>query len=558
MSFLYFFKSYTLSKPLARNMKKYFILLILFLTPLVNSIYPQVHQDWVARYDYSNQVDVALAIAVDSSGNVYVTGESGFPSDIATIKYNSLGIQEWVARYNGPGSHHDVCYAIDVDLHGNVYVTGATGSPADIIVIKYNHLGVQQWVKTYNGPHNYIDYAYSIAVDNDGNVYVGGTTTWDGVGRDFVTIKLDSIGITQWVTLYGEGGFTVDVCFSLKVDQAGNVFVTGFGSGGSTMSDYKTIKYDSAGIQQWVSTYNGPMSRVDQAWSMVIDEFSNVYVTGQSEGIGTNNDYATVKYNSDGEQQWVARYNDTANLQDIASSIAVDTFGNVYVTGKSRSDSGNYETDYATIKYNPSGEEQWVVRYEQAGREDHPPLLVTDVNNNVYITGNCGSSPFSYDYATIKYNTLGVEQWVTKYNGPQDSADYAFAIAVDAKGNVYVTGTENNYIFTNSIYATIKYSQTIVNTSISAETPEDYNLYQNYPNPFNPTTKIRYQIQKSEFVKLTVFNILGNEIESLVNQRLQPGIFEVKWDASKYSSGTYFYRLTAGDFSEIRKMLLIK
>lgn len=93
---------------------------------------------------------------------------------------------------------------------------------------------------------------------------------------------------------------------------------------------------------------------------------------------------------------------------------------------------------------------------------------------------------------------------------------------------------------------------------ISTEVPNDYLLYQNYPNPFNPTTNIKFAIPKASFVKLAVYDILGREVEILVNESLTPGTYEVKWDASKVSSGIYFYRLNAENFSDIRKMSFIK
>lgn len=95
-------------------------------------------------------------------------------------------------------------------------------------------------------------------------------------------------------------------------------------------------------------------------------------------------------------------------------------------------------------------------------------------------------------------------------------------------------------------------------SNISTEVPDDYCLYQNYPNPFNPSTKIKFDIPKSSYVKLTVFDMLGREVEVLVYGKVQPGSFEYHWSAAKYTSGVYFYRLQADGFIQVRKMLLIK
>jgi hypothetical protein len=91
-----------------------------------------------------------------------------------------------------------------------------------------------------------------------------------------------------------------------------------------------------------------------------------------------------------------------------------------------------------------------------------------------------------------------------------------------------------------------------------AETPKSYSLEQNYPNPFNPTTKISYSIAESGFVTLKVFDILGREVATLVNEVKPAGRFEVEFNASELPTGTYIYRLTAGNYQTINKMLLLK
>jgi hypothetical protein len=108
----------------------------------------------------------------------------------------------------------------------------------------------------------------------------------------------------------------------------------------------------------------------------------------------------------------------------------------------------------------------------------------------------------------------------------------------------------------------------------SSHIPKEFVLYQNYPNPFNPVTKIKFEIpqtplnppfakggtERSEggFVKLIVYDAIGQEKAVLINQSLQPGTYEVEWSGADYPSGIYFYKLTAGNFSDVKKMILIK
>jgi uncharacterized iron-regulated membrane protein len=129
------------------------------------------------------------------------------------------------------------------------------------------------------------------------------------------------------------------------------------------------------------------------------------------------------------QEAWVARYNGPGNSFDAASAIAVDNSGNVHVTGQSTGAGPAQSVDYATAKSNTSGTEEWVVRYNS-------PDNSTDFATGIALD----DSGTSLDYATIKYDTSGAEQWVGRYNGPGNLDDDARAIVVDGSGNAYVTG----------------------------------------------------------------------------------------------------------------------
>ena len=155
-------------------------------------------------------------------------------------------------------------------------------------------------------------------------------------------------------------------------------------------------------------------------------------MTGYSPGSGTGFDYTTIKYDGLGHEQWVARYDGPGSGLDYAFDLVVDGSGDVFVTGVS-------EDDYATIKYDASGQEQWVARYD-GGYLDYATALAIDASGNVSVTGYSSHVSTSEDYATIRYDTSGQEQWVSRYDGPGNSADHASALATDASGNLYVTG----------------------------------------------------------------------------------------------------------------------
>ena len=292
------------------------LIILIFIFLSTSNLFPQVTEEWVARYNGPGYCDdYAEAIAIDSSGNVYVTGYSvgsvtNYYYDYATIKYNSSGVEQWVARYNGPANSDDLAYAMFLDSSGNVYVTGWSYNSgtepynSDYATIKYNSAGVQQWVMRYNGPGNDGDGANAIAVDNSGNVYVTGDSDSSGTepyNSDYATIKYNSSGVELWVARYNGPGNSADYAYAIAVDSSGNAYVTGKSIGSGTSSDYATIKYNNAGVEQWVARYSTKWN--DDATAIAIDSSDNVYVTGRSWNSGTEGDYATVKYNNAGVQQ---------------------------------------------------------------------------------------------------------------------------------------------------------------------------------------------------------------------------------------------------------------
>ncbi len=448
-------------------------ILLFILSTSSSTLFPQVTQEWVARYNGpGNNFDDAYAIAVDGFGNVYVTGGStgsGTTSDYATIKYNSSGEEQWTARYNGIGNDYDCAYALAIDSMGNTYVTGESifsGVDSDYVTIKYDSTGAEQWTARYKGPGNDTDYPSAIAVDGSGNVYITGGSKGSGIypyNFDYATIKYNSEGVELWSARYNGPEDSDDFAWSIAVDGSGNVYVTGESAGLSSQYDYATIKYNSLGVEQWVMRYNGPGNSQDYAKEIVVDSQENVYIAGYSEGSGTSFDYATIKYDNAGVEQWVTRYDGPGSGADWVYGMAIDSSDNIYVTGFSNSSSTYTDNlDYATVKYNSSGVEQWVARYDSPANDlDWAEAIAVDRLGNVYVTG-WSYGPETYaDYVTIKYNSAGVEQWIARYNGVENIYDCAFAIAVDYPRNVYVTGrTESSGTYPNYCdYGTIKYSQ---------------------------------------------------------------------------------------------------
>lgn len=419
-------------------------------------------KDWEQRFNsFGSQSDYGIAVAVDAAGNAYVTGISDNhnfnvgQANIVTIKYSPTGEELWVSVYDG-GLNNQV-RAIAVDNEGGVFVTGS--SDGDYVTIRYDAAtGNTDWEKRYNGDYNGWDNAAGLALDGKGGIYVTGSSQTGENTSTFVTIRYDAAtGQQEWATsLKGESNDN-NAAEAIAVDSTGGVYVTGNSAG-----DYLTVRYDAAtGTQAWASTYSGEGAGYERPTAIAVDNQGSVYVTGSSEGIHTFADYATVSYDAaTGQQQWVSRYDAGKDGFDHATAIAVDNRGGVYVTGGSQSMGGeemDHTYDVVTIRYEASsGAQKWLARYD--GNDlDFANAIAVDNAGGVYVTGRSETSSGGA-FNTLKYNAAdGTQVWaIQTEEGETDNA--ARDLALDAEGNVFVTG----YGFrtgTGTDIITVKYSQ---------------------------------------------------------------------------------------------------
>ncbi|MDI6767576.1 MAG: SBBP repeat-containing protein, partial [Bacteroidota bacterium] len=579
-----------------------------------NKQIPHVCPSWTQTFHKKNEgmgfkipTDARLMtrnLAIRDTGDIYICGYSdgyGTKYDYITNKYDEYGtLLLWTAIYNySPVNGDDKAYALTIDKDGNVYVTGESyggrGSKMDIATVKYNSAGVEQWVKRWSNP-NYRgrDAGYAIVLNPDENmVYVTGET-YNGTAKmiDYITIAYDAItGVIQWTSFYNNGqGYETDKAYAIAMDPtSGNPVVTGESYAGTQRANYATIMYNGAtGAQIWLAQYNGIPTGRDYAFAIKTDGSRNVYVTGASEGYGTSFDYATLKYSSAGAQIWVKKYNHTANQNDFGYDLALDSDGNVYVTGSSKGATTNL--DYATLKYDGlTGAPIWATenRYDGIKKNDIARSIVV-CDSSVFVTGSSDQGKGrKLDYLTQKIDAVtGDDVWIGKYNrGLGHMNDIAYNVAVRPKDCcVVLTGTSDGWLpIAKRDFATIQGPSsdpvpgTITTPAVydgesedEDEMPTVFALRQNYPNPFNPITTIVFELPEEAFVSLSVYNILGQELlKVLDNELMDSGIQEAEFDASSLASGVYFYRfnavgtgsdeeIPAQSFNKVMKMLLLK
>jgi len=323
-------------------------------------------------------------VAVDGSGNIYVTGYSGIfgagSGDVVLLKYDSSGGLLWQKTWGGTGS--DVGRGIAVDGSGNTYVTGYTTSfgagSGDVVLLKYDSSGALAWQKTWGNTSD--DYGYSVAVYGPGSIYVTGHTMSFGVGGDVVLLKFDSSGSLVWQETWGGTG--EDVGWGVAVDNSGNVFVIGYTNSFGTSGDFVLLKFDSSGVLQWQETWGG--TDIDYGYGVAVDGPGNIYVTGFTASFGAGSaDVVLLKYDWSGSLAWQETWGGTSD--DYGYGVAVDGSGNIYITGYTIS-FGAGVWDVVLLKFDSSGglvwQETWGGTNTDVGRG-----VAVDGSGDVYFVG---------------------------------------------------------------------------------------------------------------------------------------------------------------------------
>jgi len=451
-------------------MKKLFILLtVLF---ICIRAYTQTPSWLWAKSAGGTGNDLGLSVAVDASGNSYVAGAINSSSvtfgsttltnaggyDIFLVKYDAGGNVQWAKGAGGTGN--DFANSVAVDASGNTYITGSfesptvtfgstvltnadnTGNSPDLFLVKYDANGTVLWAKCASGATNF-DEANSVAVDASGSVYIAGyfygnsitfgaitltNTDSSGYSNTFL-VKYDATGNALWAESSNGGSAT-----SVTVDASGNTYLTGYFNSstvtfGSTMltndsvgsADIFLAKYNATGNVLWAKSAGG--SDLDEANSVAVDVSGNAYIAGEfysrtitfgytnltnADTTGSTCASFLTKYDANGNILWAKSLEGT---DDEANSVAVDSSGNTYLVGWFYCDVltvgsttlTNMNAGYADIflaKYDANGNVLWA---KSAGETSNDFAISVAVNasGNTFIAGFFEASTITFGATTL-------------------------------------------------------------------------------------------------------------------------------------------------------------
>ncbi|MCK9425812.1 MAG: SBBP repeat-containing protein [Ignavibacteriaceae bacterium] len=518
---------------------------------------------FIAKYDTSGNIlwfregrDVSQSsvrgLAYDNNGNTVITGYYGSSTaptvtfdnivlttkgerDIYIVKYNSDGVIQWGVSAGGVKTGEEG-KAVVCDANGNIYVTGMFADTAsfgnitligngsnDIFVAKYNAQGQIQWAKSAGGPK--ADVGYAIDVDINGNLYVGGSfdslatfgstlvyANGDTLTDAFVAL-FDTDGNFKWVKTFG--GENSDNCSKLLTDTEGNCYA--FGNFRST--------------------------------ALAGAKFGNLSLNATSVGY---DDVYFMKLSLTGELLWVKQAG--GDDLDRITDATINSNGKIFAVG--------YYKNYLKIGTDS---------LKSGGNED---IFLSQIGDNVVPVELASfSANFQKGKILLRWSTA-TETNNYGFEIERSRDKIAFVKIGFIRGNGTAT-EKNDYSYSDNNLNSEKYyyrlkqidldgSFTYSNIiEVKTEFPEKFELLQNYPNPFNPETNISFTLPMNSKVTLSVYNVLGELVESLINKELNAGKHSVVFDASKYVSGVFFYKLNSfqdngNNHFNVKKMIVTK
>ncbi|MBC8484729.1 MAG: T9SS type A sorting domain-containing protein, partial [Bacteroidetes bacterium] len=332
-------------------------------------------------------------------------------------------------------------------------------------------------------------------------------------------------GGTNWVTLYNLGSSSWQINSILPLDES-NIYITGEGIQGLWVTTGGVFKSTNGGLNFSLSLSNGQSNSVyfintQTGWA------STYYATDYGE-----RDEFIYKTTNAGAN-WFEQHRDTTENGMIIRDIQFVNANTGYaISGTPNDRSRLYKTT--------NGGNYWdTTNYSNRKYE-----ALFFINQNIGWKGGCAYP----DSSCVAYTSNGGESWILQRR----------SVIARVYGLCFINNLTGWAAMWNGTIMKTTTGGSVSVLSLVNEIPSEYKLHQNYPNPFNPKTNIRFDLPHSSHVRLIIYDVLGREITTLVNEKLSAGSYEVDWNASGYPSGVYFYKLVADDYVGVKKMLMIK
>jgi hypothetical protein len=533
---------------------------------------------WIRTYGGSGS-DEARSVQQTADGGYILAGSTtsfgAGRSDVYLLKTDANGNTLWTRAYGG--SNYDEAMFVQETTDGGYIIAGSTRSFGaggwDVYLLKTDANGDTLWTRTYGGSD--YDDGWSGQQTADGGYIVAGMTESFGAGGDVYLVKTDANGDTLWTRTYG--GSSWEVGSSVQQTADGGYVIGGctdsFGAGG----DVYLVKTGANGNTRWTRAYGG--ANFEEATCVRQTTDGGYIVAAYTGSFGAGGDDAyLLKTDATGDTLWTRTYGGSDT--DWAYSVQQISDGSYIVAGYTQS-------------FGAGSRDVYLVKV--AGEAPQPDVTIEILPDDPPVTVPQGGS-FGFT-GTLTNNTEDpqvADAW-TMAIGPEKEVYGPFKEFSDLELEPYETRTAHFYQrvpnlaplgFYNYIAYCGDYPSTVIDSSFFeleviagpstgageagwvltgsfsegdlVDFSSGFELSRNYPNPFNARTVIEYQLPEASEVRLEVYNISGQKVATLANGNQEAGYKFVTWDACEVSSGVYLYKLTAGDFSETKRMTLLR
>jgi sugar lactone lactonase YvrE len=463
----------------------------------------------------------AVAQFINGQNANVVLGQPNFTSNIAATTQSGMSGPSGVEVDSATGKVFVADWSNNRVLRFSSVTAAANGSAAEAVLGQPNFTS-----STADTTQNGMSRPNCIAIDASGNLYVvdqysnrvlrfnDAATKANGANADGVLGQPDFTSSGHTTT---QGGMMAPI--GVAVDAAGNLYV---GEAGNN----RVLRFNNAASKPNGANADGVLGQPDFTSNAPATTQSGMYQTNNVAVDGSGNLFVADYHNNR-----VLRFNNAASKPNGANADGV--LGQLGFTDSTSA------TTQSGMK-NPSG-----LAVDRSGS-----LFVADNRNNrVLRFNNAASKPNEANADGV----LGQADFTSNASATTQSGMHGpNRLGVDVSGNLYVSDGGNNRV--------LRFNATSVGVPVQGvkSAVREFKLLQNYPNPFNPATVISYQLAVSSQITLRVYDVLGREVATLVNERQAAGSYTASFDASRFSSGVYFYRLEAGSFVQTKKMLLVK
>ena len=454
------------------------------------------------------------------------------------------------------GPKYDEAFCVQALANGGFVIAGTsltlTGSFEEVFAIRLDCAGDTVWVRTVGGRGH--DDGFSICQTFDGGFAIAGTKS--SSARDTVSayvVKLDSAGTLEWTNKlrYSLKDLASSVC---ETRDSGLAIAGVMGSGPHGRSDARLMKMNRDGDTLWTRTYGGAAD--DGLLSILSLPDGGFLLTGYTNSLGAGAfDCLVIRTDELGDTLWTRTYGGPDDETGWSADTTDDScfvIGGVLTHGIPPSGSAQF----FLVKVQGDGDTVWTRTIDGATSDSRFSVRHTGDGGFAFV-GTTPTSGREEDALLVKTDRWGEAQWRRTF-GTQ-SFDKGSSVQQCQDGGFIVAGmvSENTY----DAYLVKTDEQGLIagmNGGTETGRPKLFHLSQNYPNPFNPVTSFQFTIDKCQLTILKVYDLLGQEVATLVNEVKQPGDYSVRFDASTLASGIYFYRLMAGGYVAVKKLVVMK